>query len=53
MVILKDSENKIVQYKLKSAIIHLGKDIHIGHYIALILHDNIWLKYNDNEVTVT
>ena len=37
---------------MKSAIIHLGKNIHYGHYIALILQDNIWFKYNDNEVSV-
>lgn len=39
-------------YKIKAAIIHLGKDIHFGHYIALVLHDNLWFKYNDNDVSV-
>ena len=33
-------------------IIHLGRDIHWGHYISLIMHDCIWYKYNDNEVSV-
>ena len=41
-----------VYYKIKAAIIHLGKDIHFGHYIALVLHDNLWFKYNDNDVSV-
>lgn len=42
----------MVYYKIKAAIIHLGKDIHFGHYIALVLHDNLWFKYNDNDVSV-
>ena len=33
-------------------IIHLGRDIHYGHYIALIWHNYTWYKYNDNEVSV-
>ncbi|EGR32448.1 ubiquitin, putative [Ichthyophthirius multifiliis] len=38
------------QYKLKAAIIHLGKSVHAGHYICYIKKDNQWVYYNDEKV---
>ena len=51
-MLTKDATGKTSNYIIKSAIIHLGRELHYGHYISLVVHDNLWFKYNDNDVSV-
>ena len=34
-------------YRLKAVIIHLGKSVHSGHYVAYVRHNEDWVLFND------
>jgi uncharacterized UBP type Zn finger protein len=40
-----------VDYRLKAVIIHLGKSVHSGHYVAYVRHGDDWVLFNDEKVT--
>ena len=40
-----------VNYRLKAVIIHLGKSVHSGHYVAYVRHNDDWVLFNDEKVT--
>jgi len=33
-------------------IVHLGKSVHSGHYVAYIKKDGAWTLFNDEKVTI-
>ena len=39
------------KYLLKAVVIHLGKSVHSGHYVAYIRTDKGWVLFNDEKVT--
>jgi uncharacterized UBP type Zn finger protein len=39
------------QYRLKAVIIHLGKSVHSGHYVAYVKCGQDWVLFNDERVT--
>jgi uncharacterized UBP type Zn finger protein len=40
-----------VDYELKAVIIHLGKSVHSGHYVAYVKTAKGWVLFNDEKVT--
>lgn len=40
-----------VDYELKAVIIHLGKSVHSGHYVAYVKTEKGWVLFNDDKVT--
>ena len=38
---------------MHSAIVHLGKSVHCGHYVAYVKKEGKWIYYNDNKVAVS
>jgi ubiquitin carboxyl-terminal hydrolase 5/13 len=38
-------------YDLKAVIIHLGKSVHSGHYVAYVRTEQGWVLFNDERVT--
>lgn len=42
-----------VDYELKAVIIHLGKSVHSGHYVAYIKTEKGWVLFNDEKVTTS
>ena len=41
------------KYRLKAVIIHLGKSVHSGHYVAYIRDEKGWVLFNDERVTLS
>lgn len=41
-----------VQYDLYGVIVHVGSELHCGHYVSYVKHKEQWLCLNDNEVTM-
>ena len=44
-----DDLNKIYIYKLWATVEHFG-DVEKGHYVTNIKVDNLWFKFNDDEI---
>lgn len=42
------SEN--TDFEAIGAVVHLGRSVHVGHYIAYVKHDDGWIYFNDNKV---
>lgn len=40
-----------MDYRLKAVIIHLGKSVHSGHYVAYVRSGEGWVLFNDERVT--
>lgn len=40
-----------MNYRLKAVIIHLGKAVHSGHYVAYVRDGEGWVLFNDGQVT--
>lgn len=40
-----------VDYELKAVIIHLGRSVHSGHYVAYVKTEKGWVLFNDEKVT--
>lgn len=36
-----------------AAIVHLGRSVHCGHFVAYIKKNNEWILYNDSKVAQT
>ncbi len=34
-------------YRLKAVVIHLGKSVHSGHYVAYVRGEKGWVLFND------
>lgn len=41
------------KYELHAVIVHLGKSVHSGHYIAYVRKGGKWILYNDSKVYET
>ena len=41
------------KYQLKAVIIHLGKSVHSGHYVAYVRRGGDWVLFNDEKVTLS
>ena len=41
------------KYRLKAVVIHLGRSVHSGHYVAYIRTDKGWVLFNDERVTLS
>lgn len=39
-------------YQLRGVVIHLGKSVHSGHYVAYVKHGEEWILFNDEKVTL-
>ncbi len=39
-------------YDLSSVVVHIGKNVDVGHYIAYCKREGKWFKYDDLEVTL-
>jgi len=39
------------KYRLKAVVIHLGRSVHSGHYVAYVRTDKGWVLFNDEKVT--
>ncbi|KAL4447002.1 hypothetical protein ABPG74_014974 [Tetrahymena malaccensis] len=37
-------------FELQAAIVHIGKSVHSGHYVAYVKRNNEWVYYNDAKV---
>jgi ubiquitin carboxyl-terminal hydrolase 5/13 len=47
-------ESKLyTKYELHAVIVHLGKSVHSGHYIAYVKKQGKWILYNDSKVYET
>lgn len=40
-----------VNYRLKAVVIHLGRSVHSGHYVAYVKTEEGWTLFNDDKVT--
>ena len=43
----KTEEASSGQYQLKAVVIHLGKSVHSGHYVAYVRKQIGWVLFND------
>lgn len=39
-------------YDLSSAVVHIGKNVDVGHYVAYCKREGKWFKYDDHKVTL-
>lgn len=40
------------KYRLKCAIVHLGRSVHHGHYVVYIKKNKEWVLFNDEKTTI-
>ena len=44
-------EGRVVSYKLRSCIVHCGRSLYEGHYVAIYNLENRWILADDKELT--
>ena len=49
----EDDAKTSTKYELIGAVVHLGKSIHVGHYVSYAKKDGQWIYFNDSKVAVT
>ena len=38
------------EYRVSGGVVHLGKSVHVGHYVGFARRDGKWVYFNDNKV---
>lgn len=38
------------EFAASGAVVHLGRSVHVGHYIAYTRQEDGWIYFNDNKV---
>ena len=46
-------DTKIPKYGVLGSVVHLGKSIHVGHFVAYAKQGKDWIYFNDRKVAKT